>query len=110
MANQQGNYLTAIDVGSAKTCALMAELTEKKLDPKASAKMATRRQKPKKAVARVGNTAHKKQTATHSAPKASAAAAHAAAPKADVKKSAVAANTTTPKPSPSVAKPSAGSN
>src|SRR5579863_5740614 len=28
MANQQGNFLTAIDVGSAKTCALMAELTE----------------------------------------------------------------------------------
>src|SRR5581483_8246247 len=28
MANQQGNYLAAIDVGSAKTCALMAELTE----------------------------------------------------------------------------------
>ena len=28
MANQQGNFLTAIDVGSAKTCALMAELTD----------------------------------------------------------------------------------
>lgn len=28
MANQPGNYLTAIDVGSAKTCALMAELTD----------------------------------------------------------------------------------
>lgn len=28
MANQQGNFLTAIDVGSAKTCALMAEVTE----------------------------------------------------------------------------------
>src|ERR1700734_624464 len=28
MANQQGSFLTAIDVGSAKTCALMAEVTE----------------------------------------------------------------------------------
>src|SRR5437763_2904796 len=28
MANQQGNFLTAIDVGSAKTCALVAEVTE----------------------------------------------------------------------------------
>ena len=28
MANQQGSFLTAIDVGSAKTVALMAELTD----------------------------------------------------------------------------------
>src|SRR5579885_395247 len=28
MANQQGSYITAIDVGSAKTCALMAEVTD----------------------------------------------------------------------------------
>ena len=28
MGNQPGNFLTAIDVGSAKTCALMAELTD----------------------------------------------------------------------------------
>lgn len=28
MANQQGSFLTAIDVGSSKTCALMAEVTE----------------------------------------------------------------------------------
>src|SRR5579871_5720606 len=28
MANQQGSYITAIDVGSAKTCALMAEITD----------------------------------------------------------------------------------
>ncbi len=28
MGNQQGNFLTAIDVGSAKTCALMAEITD----------------------------------------------------------------------------------
>jgi cell division protein FtsA len=28
MANQQGSFLTAIDVGSAKTCALMVEVTE----------------------------------------------------------------------------------
>src|SRR6202166_578991 len=28
MGNQQGSFLTAIDVGSAKTCALVAELTD----------------------------------------------------------------------------------
>jgi cell division protein FtsA len=28
MANQQGNFLTAIDVGSAKTCALVGEITD----------------------------------------------------------------------------------
>src|ERR1700686_4344984 len=28
MANQQGSFLTAIDVGSAKTCALMVEVTD----------------------------------------------------------------------------------
>jgi len=28
MASQQGNFITAIDVGSAKTCALMAEVTD----------------------------------------------------------------------------------
>src|ERR1700736_4566165 len=28
MGNQQGNFLTAIDVGSAKTCALIAEFTD----------------------------------------------------------------------------------
>jgi cell division protein FtsA len=28
MANQQGSFLTAIDVGSAKTCAMMVEVTE----------------------------------------------------------------------------------
>jgi cell division protein FtsA len=28
MGNQQGNFLTAIDVGSAKTCALMVEITD----------------------------------------------------------------------------------
>jgi hypothetical protein len=28
MASQQGNFLTAIDVGSAKTCALMVEVTD----------------------------------------------------------------------------------
>lgn len=28
MGSQQGNFLTAIDVGSAKTCALMAEITD----------------------------------------------------------------------------------
>jgi cell division protein FtsQ len=85
------------------------ELTEKKADPKPSAKKATPRPKAKKAVTKGSNTAHKKVTATHSAPKASAASAHAVAPKPEVKKSAVAANTTTPKPSPAVAKPSAGS-
>ena len=86
------------------------ELTDKKLDPKASAKKPSPRPKTKKAVARAGNAAHKKVTATHSAQKANATSAHVAAPKPDLKKSAVAANTTTPKPSPAVAKPSAGSN
>src|SRR5256885_10046378 len=28
MSNQQGSFLTAIDVGSAKTCALMVEMTD----------------------------------------------------------------------------------
>src|SRR5258708_40360838 len=28
MANQQGSFMTAIDVGSAKTCALMVEVTD----------------------------------------------------------------------------------
>src|SRR6201997_2061093 len=28
MGNQQGSFLTAIDVGSAKTCALMVEVTD----------------------------------------------------------------------------------
>src|ERR1700761_371296 len=28
MPNQQGNFITAIDVGSAKTCALLAEVTD----------------------------------------------------------------------------------
>src|SRR4051812_49916736 len=28
MASQQGSYITAIDVGSAKTCALVAEVTD----------------------------------------------------------------------------------
>src|SRR5260370_41962040 len=28
MGNQQGSFLTVIDVGSAKTCALMAEMTD----------------------------------------------------------------------------------
>ncbi|HXR09967.1 MAG TPA: hypothetical protein VN792_04275, partial [Candidatus Acidoferrales bacterium] len=28
MGKQQGNFLTAIDVGSAKTCALMAEISD----------------------------------------------------------------------------------
>jgi cell division protein FtsA len=31
MANREGNFLTAIDVGSSKTCALMAEVTESSL-------------------------------------------------------------------------------
>jgi cell division protein FtsQ len=86
------------------------ELTEKKLDPKAPARKPAPRPKAKKAIAKAGNTAHKKGTATHSAQKANAASVHAAAAKPDAKKSAVAANTTTPKPSPAVAKPSAGSN
>ena len=83
------------------------ELTEKKPDPKATAKKPPPRPKPKKAAAR---TARKKKTVRHSRSRANSASAHTAAPKADMKKSAVAANTTIPKPSPVVAKPSAGSN
>jgi hypothetical protein len=82
------------------------ELTEKKLDPKASAKKPAPRSKQRKA-AKAGHPAPKKQTAKHSVSRVSA---HSAAPKADAKKSAVATSTTAPKPSPAVAKPSAGSN
>jgi cell division protein FtsQ len=86
------------------------ELTEKKLDPKTSAKKSTPRPKPRKAVAKAGHTGPQKETVKHSASRARAVSAHSAAPKADTKKSAVAANTTAPKPSPAVAKPPAGSN
>jgi len=86
------------------------ELTEKKLDPKVSQKKPSPRLKAKKTLAKAGNTARKRKTLRHSMSRANSASAHAAAQKADVKKSAVAANTTAPKPSPVVAKPSAGSN
>ena len=86
------------------------ELTEKKPDPKTSVKKTTPRPKPKKAVAKARNHAPKKERARHSTSRTGAASAHVAVPGPEVKKSAVAANTTTPKPSPAVAKPSAGSN
>ena len=86
------------------------ELSEKKLDSKAVAKKSMPRPKAKKAAAKAGHSAPKKETVRHSTPKATAASGHAAAPKPDVKKSAVAANTAIPKPSPAVVKPAAGSN
>ena len=90
------------------------ELTEKKLDPKAAAaKRPAFKPRAKKAVAKSGKYPSKKEAAKHSPPpKARAASPHSANPKADGKKpsAAVAANTTSPKPSPAVAKPSVGSN
>ena len=75
------------------------ELTEKKLDPKAApAKKSAARPRAKK-VARAGKPARRKEPAKHT-------------PKTYGKKpsAAVAANTTIPKPSPAVARPSPGSN
>jgi hypothetical protein len=98
------------------------ELTEKKLDPKTAAKKPAARPRPKRAVAKAGKSAPRKEAAKHSAPpKASATSTHSATPKTDGKKidgkktdrkrpAAFAANTTIPKPSPAVARPSPGSN
>jgi cell division protein FtsQ len=74
------------------------ELTDKKLDPKAAAKKPAARPRAKKVVARAGKPA-RKEPAKHT-------------PKTYGKKpsAAVAANTTSPKPSPVVARPSPGSN
>ncbi len=75
------------------------ELTDKKLDPKTAAKKPAARPRAKKVVARVGKPAARKEPAKHT-------------PKTYGKKpsAAVAANTTIPKPSPAVAKPSTGPN
>jgi len=90
------------------------ELTEKILDPKAAAaRKSVAKPRVKKAVAKAGPSAPKKQPVKHfGPPKASAASLHSAAPKTDVKKRppAVAANSTSPKPSAAVAKPAVGSN
>jgi cell division protein FtsQ len=74
------------------------ELTDKKLDPKAAAKKPAALPRAKKVVARAGKPA-RKEPAKHT-------------PKTYGKKpsAAVAANTTSPKPSPMVARPSPGSN
>ena len=89
------------------------ELTEKKLDPKAAAtKKPAAKPRAKKTVAKAGKSAPKKEAAKHSSPpKASAASQHSAKPKTGKKPAAaVAANTTSPKPSPAIAKPSVGPN
>jgi cell division protein FtsQ len=90
------------------------ELTEKKLDPKAAAaKKPVARPRVKRAVAKAGKSAPKKEAARHfGPPKPSAGLTHAVKTKADGKRpaAAVAANTTSPKPSPAVAKPQTGSN
>jgi cell division protein FtsQ len=77
---------------------LAFELTDKKLDPKTTAKKPAARPRAKKVVARASKPA-RKEPAKHT-------------PKAYGKKpsAAVAANATIPKPSPAVAKPSTGPN
>jgi cell division protein FtsQ len=90
------------------------ELSEKKLDPKAAAaRKPVAKPRVKKTVAKAGKSAPKKEAAKHASPaKAGTASLHSAATKSGVKKpaAAVAANSTSPRPSPAVAKPSAGSN
>jgi cell division protein FtsQ len=90
------------------------ELTEKKLDPKAAAaRKPVARPRVKRAVAKPGKSAPKKEATKHSSPPgASSTSLHSAAPKSGVKKpaAAVAANSTSPKPSPAVAKPAVGPN
>ena len=75
------------------------ELTDKKLDPKTAAKKPPARPRAKRVVARVGKPATRKEPPKHT-------------PKTYGKKpsASVAANTTIPKPSPAVARPSPGSN
>ncbi len=95
------------------------ELTEKKLDSRAAVKKPATKPKSKKPAAKMAKAAPpKKEVAKHATvPKAKTVAAHPAAHKRDVKKSAqwspaVAANAAIPKPSAAVAKPtpSAASN
>ncbi len=76
------------------------ELTEKKLDPKTAAKKPAGRPRARKVPPRTAKSASRKEPARHSAPKT-----YGKKPSA-----AVAANTTIPKPSPAVARPSPGSN
>jgi len=89
------------------------ELSEKKLGPKsASAKKTAAKPQSKRVPAKAGSAVAKKPVAKHPvAPKPSAAHAStngtAAKP---VHAARVAANAVSPKPSPAVAKPSAGSN
>ena len=75
------------------------ELTDKKLDSKTAAKKPAARPRAKRVVARVGKPATRKEPPKHT-------------PKTYGKKpsASVAANTTIPKPSPAVARPSPGSN
>jgi cell division protein FtsQ len=85
-------------------------LSEKKPDAKASAaKRVAQRPRPRRAAAKTRAIARRE--AKHTAPVSRTGAASTHAAKADMKKpAAVAANTTRPKPSPAIAKPSAGSN
>ena len=76
------------------------ELTEKKLDPKAAAKKPAARPRTKKVTVRAAKTAPRREPARHSKPR----------PYGKKPSAAVAANTTIPKPSPAVARPSPGSN
>ena len=84
------------------------ELSEKKVDPKAAiARKPVPRRRWRRAAAKSGKAAARKEAAKHS----SAASARSVTTKHEIKKSSpgVAANAM-PKPSPGVAKPSAGSN
>jgi len=76
------------------------ELTEKKLDPNAAAKKPAARPRAKKVPARAAKSASRKAPTRHSTPK----------PYGKKPAAAVAANTTIPKPSPAVARPSTGPN
>ena len=88
------------------------ELTEKKLDPKAAAKKPIAHSRSKKVVAKTArHAAPRTGKRSASAPKPNALSARSGVARPGAKKpAAVAANTTTPKPSPAVAKPPARSN
>jgi len=91
------------------------ELSEKKLDPRAAAARKTgTKPRPRRAVVRATKAANPRREAmkhTGTVSRARAAPAHPATPRPEGRKPAsrVAANTTTPKPSPAIAKPP-GSN
>ncbi|HVN20450.1 MAG TPA: FtsQ-type POTRA domain-containing protein [Dongiaceae bacterium] len=86
------------------------ELSDKKLDPKLATRKPAAKAKPKKVAAKTGKPAAKKD-AKHPLAPPKANAAHAVPVKAIAQKPAqtapVAANTTSPKPSPAVVKPPA---